>query len=87
MTTFERIKKIFVESFEVRDELIAPDTQLESLGLDSLDKIDLMFALEDEFKIKIPEREVKLSTVQEVVDSLDKLIAEQDAPRAAGDNS
>ena len=87
MTTFERIKKIFVESFEIQDALITPDTQLESLGLDSLDKIDLMFALEDEFKVKIPEREVKLSTVQEVVDSLDKLIAEQGASRAAGEPS
>jgi len=50
---------------------------LESFGIDSLDKIEFLFSLEDEFRIKIPESEVKIDTVQDVVNMVDRLVAEQ----------
>ncbi len=77
MSTFERIKKLFIDSLELNEDMLVPGATLDSLGLDSLDKIEFMFTLEDEFKIKIPDREVKITTVQDVIDIIDRLVREQ----------
>lgn len=77
MTTLERVKGLFIEKFDVKEESLTPDATLESLGLDSLDKIEFMFSLEDEFKISFPERKVEINTVKDVIDIIDRLSAEQ----------
>jgi acyl carrier protein len=77
MSTSERLKKLFVEKLEIREDTLSPDVTLESLGLDSLDRIEFMFAIEDEFKIKVPEREVKINTIQDLIDIIDKLVSEK----------
>lgn len=77
MTVVEKIKKIAVDMFELEENLLKPETTLNELGLDSLDKIEFMFALEEEFKIKIPDREVKINTVQDLIDNVIRLAAEQ----------
>lgn len=77
MSTLDRIKKLFIEKLDIKEDALLPETKLEILGLDSLDKIEFMFALEDEFNIKIPERGVTINTVQDVVDVVDKFVAEQ----------
>ncbi len=77
MTTIERIKKLFLENFDFSEDRLQPDATIESIGLDSLDKIEFMFELEKEFDIKIPDREVKLSSIREMVDVIDRLVAEQ----------
>lgn len=77
MTVVERIKKIAVEMFEINENMLRPETTLSELGLDSLDKIEFMFALEEEFKIRIPDREVKINTVQDLIDSVVRFTAEQ----------
>ncbi|HTP05364.1 MAG TPA: phosphopantetheine-binding protein [Nitrospirota bacterium] len=77
MDTFQRIKKIVLEKIDIQEDMLTPDATLEGLGLDSLDKVELMFSLEEEFKIKIPDREVTTVTIQDVVNVVDKLAAEQ----------
>ena len=77
MDTFQRIKKIVLEKIDIQEDMLTPDATLEGLGLDSLDKVELMFSLEEEFKIKIPDREVTIVTIQDVVNVIDKLAAEQ----------
>ena len=52
-------------------------TTLEYLGLDSLDKIEFMFDIENEFHIKIPDQEFKVTTIQDIVDAMDRFILEQ----------
>jgi acyl carrier protein len=50
----ERVKKILVQEFELNEELLKPEAQIyEELGLDSLDSVDLVVALEHEFDFKI----------------------------------
>ncbi len=51
MSTLERLKKLFVDKFDFNVEELKPTTTLEHLGLDSLDKIEFMFDIENEFKI------------------------------------
>jgi acyl carrier protein len=77
MTTSERLDALFVDKLQLNRDLLKPESTLDSFGLDSLDKIELLFQIEDEFKIKIPERDVKINTIQEVVDMIDRLVAEQ----------
>jgi acyl carrier protein len=77
MDTFQRIKKIVLEQIDIQENMLTPDATLEGLGLDSLDKVELMFSLEEEFKIKIPDREVTIVTIHDVVNIIDKLTAEQ----------
>ena len=81
MGTLERIKKLYLENFDFGEERLRAEATIESLGLDSLDRIEFMFALEKEFDIKIPDREVTLNTLQDMIDVIDRLVAEQRAQR------
>lgn len=50
----EKIKDILIDEFEVEEEIIKPDSNMyEELELDSLDSVDLVIALENEFGFKI----------------------------------
>ncbi|HUI67525.1 MAG TPA: phosphopantetheine-binding protein [Nitrospirota bacterium] len=75
--TFQRIKKIVLEKIDIQLDMLTPYATLEGRGLDSLDKIELMFSLEEEFKIKIPDRQVTTVTIQDVMNVIDKLAVEQ----------
>jgi acyl carrier protein len=68
---------MMVKQFDLKPEDLTPEATLESLGLDSLSVIEFTFNLEDELKITMPEERVELKTLQDVVNLVDKLIAEQ----------
>lgn len=76
MDTLERIKKLFVANYAFKEDYLTPDAALDSFGLDSLDKTELMFELENEFNIKIPGK-ITITTIQDLVDLIAKLISEQ----------
>jgi acyl carrier protein len=77
MSTIERLKKLFIDKFDFNVEELKPTTTLEHLGLDSLDKIEFMFDIENEFNIKIPDQEFKVITIQDIVEAVDRFILEQ----------
>lgn len=77
MDTLARIRKLCKEKLDIKEDMLVPDATLDSLGLDSLDKIEFLFSLEEEFKIKIPDRDITIVTLGDVVTAVDKLIAEQ----------
>jgi len=76
-TTLERLKQLFVAKFDSNIEGLNPTTTLEYLGLDSLDMVDFLFDIENEFEIKIPDQEFKVRTIQEIVDAVDRFVSEQ----------
>jgi len=76
-TTFERLRGILANEFEVATQVITPDARLDSLGIDSLAVIEVIFRLEDEFKINFPQDPGELSTVGNLVSSIDHLVAQQ----------
>ena len=87
MTTFDKVQTIFVKKYDLSPERIVPEATLESLGLDSLDLIELLFEVEEEFNIRVPQEGVagvRSATVQQIVDSVDKLVAEEGMPAAGG---
>ncbi len=67
---FERIKKIIADQLGADEEEITMDsTFIEDLGADSLDVVELVMAIEDEFDMEIDEDEAEnISTVGDVVD-------------------
>jgi len=77
MDTMGRIKKLFIDKIDLAEESLNPEATLDSLGLDSLDKIEFLFSLEEEFRIKIDDRSKTVSTIQDLVNLIDSLIAEQ----------
>lgn len=77
MSTLQTIQRMMVEQFELEEEKLTPDADLESLGLDSLSVIEFMFNIEDEFSIKLPDERVELKTIQDIASVVDRLVAEQ----------
>ena len=69
-TVEERVKKIVCEQLGVKDsEVQNTSSFVEDLGADSLDTVELVMALEEEFETEIPDEDAeKLSTVQEAID-------------------
>ena len=69
MAVEERIKKIIAEQLGVEeDEVVAEASFVEDLGADSLDTVELVMALEEEFDVEIPDDEAeKITTVKEAV--------------------
>ena len=56
----EKVKAILAEQFDVEEEKITAETDLqEDLGADSLDVVDLLMSIEDEFDIEIPYEEIE----------------------------
>jgi acyl carrier protein len=73
MSTFERVKKVIVEQLEKDpDEVTLEADIINDLGADSLDVVELVMGLEEEFDIEIPDEDAeKIKTVQEAVDYID----------------
>ncbi|MBB1523229.1 MAG: acyl carrier protein [Clostridiales bacterium] len=67
---FEKVKKVIVEQLGVDEETVTLDASfLEDLGADSLDVVDFIMELEEEFGLEIPDEDVeKISTVRNAVD-------------------
>ena len=66
---FEKVKKIIVDQLQVNDEIVTEDASfIDDLGADSLDLVELIMALEEEFGIEIPDGDAeKVTTVEDVV--------------------
>jgi acyl carrier protein len=77
MNTLLTIQNMMVEQFELKEEDVTPDAQLETLGLDSLSIIEFMFNLEDKFHIKLSDERVEIKTVRDVATIVERLLAEQ----------
>ena len=71
---FERVKKVTVEKLSVKEEEVVLEASFTAdLGADSLDVVELVMALEDEFGIEIPDDEVNsIKTVGNAVDYIKK---------------
>lgn len=65
----EKVKMILAEQLEVEEDTITADTDIQDdLGADSLDVVDLIMSLEDEFEIEVPDEDIEsLRTVGALV--------------------
>ena len=65
----EKVKAILSEQFDAEEDTITVDTLIaDDLGADSLDVVDLLMSIEDEFEIEVPDDEIEnIKTVGELV--------------------
>ena len=70
MAVADKVKSIIVEQLGVDEEEVTPDASfVDDLGADSLDTVELVMALEEEFETEIPDEEAeKITTVQQAID-------------------
>jgi acyl carrier protein len=75
--TLERLRTILVRDYTLAPESLTLDAPLEELGIDSLGVAELLFNVEDEFKVTLPTEPVPLSTLGDVVRFIDELVTAQ----------
>ncbi len=74
--TFEKVKKIIVEELGTKPELVKIDASIqEDLGADSLDAVELIMSIEDEFEIEVSDdAAMEIKTVRQLVEYIDAAI-------------
>ena len=74
-TVAERVVRVFAEFKKMPPEEIKMETTFEELGLDSLDGLNLIFELEEEFDLTVPDEQIKdMKSVAQVVEGIEKLL-------------
>lgn len=72
---FEKLKLLICEQLDVEEEKVTEESSFEDLGADSIDLLDFITSVEEEFDIEIPDESTdNLKTVGDVVKYIEKLI-------------
>jgi acyl carrier protein len=83
VSTLERLRALLTRDFEIAPEALRPDATLEGLEIDSLRMIEILFCVEDEFKVSVPadhaELRAKIHTLGDLAEYIDGLLAAKGA--------
>ena len=73
MSTFDRVKKIVVDRLQVSEDQVSAEASfVEDLGADSIDQMELVMGLEDEFGLTIPDEDAeKITTVGQAIEYIE----------------
>jgi acyl carrier protein len=73
-SVMERVKKVVIEQLNVEEDQIRPEASFQQdLGADSLDTVELVMALEEEFGCEIPDEDAeKITTIQDAVNYVER---------------
>lgn len=72
----DRVIRVIAETQRIPVEMIGPEATFEELKFDSLDGINILFALENEFDINIPDEDARqIKSIPEMVAGIEKLLA------------
>ena len=73
MTTVEKVKEIIANQLSVKVETLKDETNIaEELGADSLDVVEILMSLEDEFGVSIPDEAIpQIKTIKDIVEFID----------------
>lgn len=72
----QRIRNVIANSQKLPLEKVTIDSTFQDLGIDSMDAVNILFGLESEFDINIPDEEVKeIRTVRQMAEGVEKLVA------------
>ena len=89
MTTLQSIQAILKANFDLSPGALHPEAKLEDLAIDSLAVIEVMFIVEDEFKVTVPPDptalQAEIKTIGDLVAYVDKLVAEQQPAQVTGE--
>lgn len=78
MDIFEQVKKMLCDQLDLEEEQVNEDSEvIDDLGADSLDIVDLVMTLEEEFDTEIPDEDIEnLKTVGDIVKYIEDRVAE-----------
>ena len=78
MDIFEQVKKILCDQLDLEEQQVNEDSEvIDDLGADSLDIVDLVMTLEEEFDTEIPDEDIEnLKTVGDIVKYIEERVAE-----------
>ena len=72
----QRVLKVIATSKRIPLETVTVDSEFQQLGIDSMDAVEILFALENEFDISIPDDEVRsVRNVRQMCEGVEKLVA------------
>lgn len=81
----QRVLKVIATSKRIPPEQVTIDSDFQQLGIDSMDAVEILFALENEFDISIPDDEVRsVRNVRQMAEGVEKLVAAKAADATAG---
>jgi acyl carrier protein len=79
----QRICKVIANSQRIPIEKVTIDSTFQELGIDSMDAVNILFGLESEFDINIPDEEAKdIRTLRQMAEGVEKLVAAKAAGSA-----
>lgn len=79
MNTLEELKQLIQEKFGIEAAILKPDAPLADYGLDSLSLAELLFTLEDHFKLDFPDARHDINTLAGLAGLIDELKLKQAA--------
>jgi acyl carrier protein len=85
--TFDRLSAILIKDYKFTFEQLEMEVPLEVLGIDSLGTAELLFNIEDEFGVIMPPDPVRLTTLGDVVNFVDALVAARSVSPVRAANS
>ena len=73
-SVLDRVKKVVIEQLNVEEDQVKPEANFQQdLGADSLDTVELVMALEEEFGCEIPDEDAeKIATIQDAVNDVER---------------
>ncbi|MCE2930578.1 MAG: acyl carrier protein [Vampirovibrionales bacterium] len=73
-SVLDRVKKVVIEQLNVEEDQVKPEANFQQdLGADSLDTVELVMALEEEFGCEIPDEDAeKIATIQDAVNYVER---------------
>jgi len=81
----QRVLSTIAATQRISPEKVTIDASFQELGIDSMDGINILFALENEFDITIPDEQAKqIRSIREMVAGVEKLVQEASAAKAQG---
>jgi acyl carrier protein len=79
----ERVLKVIAATQRISPEKVTIDSSFQELGIDSMDGINILFALENEFDITIPDDQAKqIRSIREMVEGIQKLVSQSPGTKA-----
>lgn len=77
----QRVISVIAKTQRIPAEKISPESTFEELGLDSLDSVNILFALEEEFNVSIPDEAAReIRSVRQIIDGISALLPETGSP-------
>ena len=74
--TLGRVIQVLAEAQKISSDSVSPDSTFEQLGIDSVDALNILFAIENEFGINVPDEAARgIRTVRDLADGVESLLA------------